>query len=558
MSSVGSSDGSSSSSGSGDVVRRNREDYEKKEAELVKKQAKEIRRLNEQHYDEVEKLKNDYQAQMDDLRKRTGQDINHRDHKYQKDMEDMRGLYRKQLQTQADNNQSQSEALRKSTKNDLEAERTNANQRNADLTDQYEKSLNRSESQFHDGLEQARAAQAQALQDNHDKLQRHYDKETDAVKKERNQRVGGLQKSFNDYRQATTQRDRDMELRHFQEQQRSSDNLIRAVNKARLAQHDQEEYLRQGFNDGLNAQRERYDKQMAREREAASLSRDQLRSTVGNRIDNQVNRLKREKEDLKDSNVRAQLQMEQDKRHEVGIMADAYRKNMLDFQDQKERAVKSANDRVHKNSEHIRAELGKQAVETNRYYRSEEDLQNRVHRQAYDQQKRDNEVRQAQIKDLADQRVKKLYDINTEDKARMTALAEENHEVSQRSQEERLKALRSAMETDKQIAVNNLQEHLQKQELAHSERMAAMVSKYEKQIQQLKDQLAREEKRSDENLKRYTEEMQRQNQMSIDQVESKNRNRMEQIQQQHSEELRALNKRHEERLDQVLSEVKKA
>jgi len=117
--------------------------------------------------------------------------------------------------------------------------------------------------------------------------------------------------------------------------------------------------------------------------------------------------------------------------------------------------------------------------------------------------------------------------------------------------------LRSNLEADKQIAVNNLQEHLQKQELAHSEKMTQVVGKYEKQIQMLKDELMKEKRVNDDNLKRSTEEMQHQHKLSMDQVAQQNRDKLRQMDTHHSEELRSLNKRNDERLDQVLTEIKK-
>ncbi len=67
MSSVGSSD-SSNRNESTEVQRRNGGEAKKSESELVKKQARELRRLNEQHYADLERLKENHQSQMENLR----------------------------------------------------------------------------------------------------------------------------------------------------------------------------------------------------------------------------------------------------------------------------------------------------------------------------------------------------------------------------------------------------------------------------------------------------------------------------------------------------------
>ncbi|MGZ3723692.1 MAG: hypothetical protein ACXVA9_12205, partial [Bdellovibrionales bacterium] len=86
MSSVGSSDSSNPSRAQEETIRKNREASQNAESDMVKKQAKEIRRLNEEHYAEVEGLKQAHQAQMNDLRKATGTEITERDHKYNSDV----------------------------------------------------------------------------------------------------------------------------------------------------------------------------------------------------------------------------------------------------------------------------------------------------------------------------------------------------------------------------------------------------------------------------------------------------------------------------------------
>ena len=160
MSSVGNSDSSASSTAQqNDVVRKNREEYRGEEAEMVKKQSKEIRRLNEEHYAEIEKLKNEHQAQIEDLRQDAHKEINARDHKYQQEIEDVRGLYRKQLQTQADDSQRQTQALRKSTVLSADQEKNSNEQRFAKLTSDYGQQLDVREKGYEQSLQNARGEQ---------------------------------------------------------------------------------------------------------------------------------------------------------------------------------------------------------------------------------------------------------------------------------------------------------------------------------------------------------------------------------------------------------------
>ena len=140
----------------------------------------------------------------------------------------------------------------------------------------------------------------------------------------------------------------------------------------------------------------------------------------------------------------------------------------------------------------------------------------------------------------------------------MAELEAQNHTATQQAHQDDMKALRATLDDDKRGSMVGLRDQLQKQEVQHTERMAQVVAKYEKQIQTLKDQLEHERRGNDTNLKRSVEEMQRTHKTSIDQLESQNRDRLHQLNVQHNEEIKEINKRNDEKLNQVLAEVKKA
>ena len=557
MSSVKGSDSSNSSREQDAIVRKNRETSQNNEAEMLKKHQREIRRINELHYSEIENLKKSHENQMNELRKMTSEDINARDHKYQKEIEELRSLYRKQQQTQADDNARANEALRKANTNDKRQAQEHKESRIEKLTSDYDKGLKERESVYEKNMAESREQQQNAIRTNREKLERHYEEHAKSLRDERNKTVGGLQKSYDEYRNNAESRFRDQELRHFQDQQRASDNLIRAVNKERLAKQDSEEILRQGFEDGITKTRDRYEKRASQERKLASMARDDLRSDVNSRINDQVLRLEREKQDLKDANVRGEMKMKQENERTINNVMDAYQRNVENYKEQRDAAVRQANDANHKDIAMIRKDYDEQATANNRLHRQMDEERNSIHKKAFETLNRDYQLRNENTKSIADKRVKELYEVTSAEKARLTELQIDNHTASQRAHQDALRQLRATMEQEKLTAVTNLQEQLQRQELQHSERMAQTVSKYEKQILGLKDELIKQKKYNDENMKRMTEDMQRQHKLAMDQLDQQNRDRMRKVDNQHAEELRTVNKRNEAKIDQIMAEVKK-
>jgi hypothetical protein len=282
-----------------------------------------------------------------------------------------------------------------------------------------------------------------------------------------------------------------------------------------------------------------------------------MKHSAVDRVENQVRRLENEKEDLKQNKVRNELQLKQQQGREIKNMRDAFQDNVNNLAEQRDAAVNQSNQRNRTDVHVVRKEMGKQLVDTNRFYRERMEESNRINREAYETIKSDFDDRNTQTKSNANQRVERIHGESEESKARMIEQQEQNHMQNQLSKHEEMKKLRAVVDSEKNQAVRRVQEQMRKQELQHTDRMAAVVNKYEKQITGLNDQILRERKIGEENLKRTVEEMQRAHQASIDQLDSKNRDQMRQAQATHGEQLRSVNKRHEAQIDQVLTEVKK-
>ncbi len=555
MASIGSSDGSNNRSD--EIVRRNREEYQTQSSDQTKKHQKELRRLNEQHYAEVEKLKSDYNARMKSMAGASKDAISERDYQYQKDMEDMRAMHRKQIQSLADESGRREDTLRATTDSDSNFNRKNTQERFDKLSDDYMKQLREREDIYQRGIAESREAQQKAVSDNRNKLEAHHNEEMSAMRNDRNETVGSLQKQYKDYRDNAEGRIKSQDLKHMQDQQRASNDMLRAVKRERDLRVESEQILRDGFQDGLQETRGRFEEAKKKEQNATNSALSNMKTSAIDRVENQVRRLEQEKEDLKETKVRNELQLKQNQSREMRNMRDAFGDNMRDLAEQRDEAVRQANSanrddvlKVHKN-------LGKQLVDTNRFYRERMEESNRINREAYENIKGDFDGRNAQTKSIADQRVALIYDQSEQAKARMIEKQQEDHSAQQVSKHDEMKQLRASVDSERNAAVRSVHDQMRKQELQHTERMANVVNKYEKQITALKDQMMREKNLADENLKRTVEELQRAHKVAMDQVDARNRDQMRQASAVHSDEVRQINKRHEAKLDQVITEVKK-
>lgn len=554
MSSVGSSDGSNRQD---EVVRRNREDYRKNESEMIKKHKQELRNISEQHYQEIESLKKAHAEQMDSMAKHSNDTISERDHKYNKSIEDMRGMHMKQLKATAEETNRREEALRRASQGDNTQAKAQNDARFEKLSEDYKNNLIKAEQAHQESIKEGRESQQQAIAENRAKLEQAFQSQNDSIRDERNEKVKGLQNQLSSYRENAEGRLKDQEVRHFRDKSRDSQNLMRAVGKERQARQDNGEILREGFEDGLNTQKERYEKAMKQEREALQMSSSDLKSTVNARVDGQVNRLEQEVMDLKESRAREGVMQKHQANREIANIRESYGKNIENAMDQRNEAVRASNERVAKDVSKVRDEMGKQMTENGRFYRGRMEEQNRIQRNAFENMAGNFDSQLEATKAHTDQRVKTIYERTEEDKQRLIQLQQEGHQASQSQMRDQVREAREQADNEKQIAIRTMQDQMRKQEMKHTERMNQVVNKYEKQVQSLKDLVLKERKSGEDNLKRTVDELQRAHKLSIDQLENKNKEQVRQMTNMQSEEIRSVNKRHEEKLDHVLAEVKK-
>lgn len=554
MSSVGSSD---SSNRQDNAVRRQREKSQANESELIKKHKKEMRRIAEIHNQELEKLKETHAQQLEELKGETRDRITSRDMKYHKDVEDMRDLHVKQLKQHSEDAARREDTLRKTYESDIEGREHRNDARFERLSKDYSTQLNKNQKQTEETLVNSREAQQDAIQNNKRKQEAAFEKQLKALNDYNNNKIEDLQNKYTDLRQQTDQQLREQEVKHLQDNHHANENLLRAVNKERDVRLEQEQSMRDGYNDSIETMRERFEGAAKKQRDAQEVASLNMKINAVDRIENHIRRLEQEKEDLKDKNINDSVRANHEKNREMNQLRDAMGKNIENWKEQRDEAVRTSNERTAKDVSQVRDELGKQLTDTNRFYRGQMEERNRINRMAYDNLVGDFESRQAHTQNVTNERVKKIHELSEEERARMVKQQGEIHTLTQRQHMDEIKEVREEMEGDKQAAVLRLQDQIRKQEVQHAEKMNLVVSKYEKQIQTLKDQMLRERNLAEENLKRTVDDLQRVHKMAIDQVESKNRDQLRQMTVRQSEELRTVNKRNEEKLDQVLAEVKK-
>lgn len=555
MSSVSSSSGSS---GQDESVRNLREEYRKKEAELVKKQNKEVRELNARHTAALDKKDRMHSASMDEVREKGKESITQRDVKYRKEMDEMRNMHSKQLEKLMLDNQQKLDIQRKTAGSEVKQAHLGKEDRIKELHDRYENQLALESKKYHDLATEMHEDQRETLVKTREQLAKEHDKEVTNLLDERNERVA---KSNNDYRtlrEQTNSRVRNQEIRHMQDKARMADAHMDNIRRESFAHGEIQESTKDGFDESLNILRHRM--QAARDRDARNQTEinEDFKEKVDGRIDNQVNRLEQSLEQARGDNIKTRAQNERNKNIQISNIRDAYQTKFDYLEKARQDTLRQSNEINSENINKMRGELDKQAIDTGRYYRQQMEVENFKNRKAIDEMKSDAVIRQNYTEEKAENRIDKIRTdaLSTEERGNKNYQA--NLEILKSASDEEKQELRLHLNKQKDTAVSSIKSNAQKQEVENQRRLDEIVNKYEKRIAEMNDRIVREKRMQENHEKTLVNSLKRQHDTEKEALRIQFEEQNKQSNMARDRELQDANRRHQEKLNDVLNSVKKS
>jgi hypothetical protein len=559
MSSVNSSDSSLSSSPSNrDDVRKTREEDKKNEAEMVKRHAKEIRRLNETHAQEVENLKASHDKQVEEIQKNARESISERDNKYQSEIDGIRAMHRKTLQGTMEDSQKRDELYRDTINREGDSRATQSDERLNTLKEQFSRENRDRDQELTQHLNQYRDDFQTGMKSQKDALDKAHVKETDSIRNERDQKVAHLQGQFDSYHKNSESRLKDQQVKHVQDMQRSSDNSMHELAKERTDRSESEEKWLNANSGSLADIREHYNENNAKNRQSYDDAVDRIKDNYNKHVEPEMQSVRNQYQNLKDKSDRDQRALEFKTAREKAQFRDSYSKNIDNYKMQRDEAVRTGNERRTMDIDNLNTRNDKDMVETHRFYNQKMDDQNRRLRSEYQNINGDFKARNDQVTSMADLRVRNILDTTEEEKQRLTRQQGEAHDVMRRDQADTLRTIRADTDAEKAEAIDRVKEQAKQKEVDHSERVAQMQQTHQRDILNLQDQLMRERKSGDDSLRRTIDDMSKAHKTDLDQQMTKYEEKIRNLQNAQSEELRRVNRAQEEKLSQLAAVQRKA
>lgn len=555
MSSVSSK---SSSSGQDESVRKAREEYRKKEAELIKKHNKEIRALNDKYVSEIDTKDRKHAATLGEARKKSQDSLTQRDMRYRKEMEELRAMHSKQLEKLMEDNRQKLAADNKAARLEVKQANLGKNDRTQELHDRYARQHAEESQKFSEKLEELRQDQKETLTRTREKLNESHDKEIESLRDNSNETISKLKNEYRQLRQGTTEKIRGQEIRHMQDKARMQSSHMDNIKGQAESHNTIQKVSREAYQDGIKDVRHRMAQAREQDLENQSMTRQQFQADVEGRIDSQVNRLERDLAKARNANAMRQAQQKRDLNRQMQNMQDSYQEKYNYLENARKETLRQSNEINAQNVREIRGEADKQMATTGRYYMDRMEVENFKNRQAIDNLEKDFALRQGYTAEKAEERINRIRSGANVNEQKLRENFQANIDVMKQASDEEKREVRMAITKDKNTALQMMKEQAQKQEIEHQRKVTDIISKYEKRISDMNDQIMREKRLRDQREKTLISNLRKQHQNEIDALKLQQEDQNKQAKVAHEREMRDTSRRNQEKLDEVLRAVKKS
>jgi hypothetical protein len=554
MSSVNSKTGTS---GQDESVRQAREDYRKKEAELIKKHNKEMRALSEKYVSETDRKDILHANNLRTAREKSQESLTNRDMKYKKEVEELRNMHTKQLEKLMLDNRDRLNTQVKTSRQEVKQANLGKSDRVDALHSRYQEQTAEQSKKFTETLADIREDQQATIRNTREKLSSAHEEEVERLQDDRNETVADLKTEYRTLRQNTDQRLRNQEVRHMQDkakiQSASMDNLHRESEVHNKIQ----DISREGFQQSVKDLRQRMASAREKDLENHNSVTGSFKASVDDRIENQVNRLEQELSVTKKDSVLDKSEVERKAKQQVNTMRDAYQTKFDYLERARAETLRQSNEINAQNLKHMQAEADEQMMNSGRYYLTRMETENFKNRQALDTQENEFKLRQDYTAENAAQRIERIRGESDDKERKLRENFQANVETLKTSNSEEQKDLRTVLHKDKIGSLQQMKSQLQKQEVEHQRKVSEIASKYEKRIADMNEQFMREKRLRDNKEKHVVGDLRRQHANEIEAVKMKYEDQNKQTSLSHDREMKENARRNQEKLDEVLRSVKK-
>lgn len=531
-----------------DELRNQREEYQNREAENTKKQKKEVRRLNQSHDKELEKVKAAYEEKIEDLRKNSREQLTEKDQSNIAKVESLRKLYSDSMTKK----QTESEDLRQSQNQAYQAqiakERDISENQKILMKQQFDESLKDNNRDFEQFSTQARDEMQKSLSKSREKLSERHRLEMGEMVKDRDQTKLADEKKYREMRNYLEGQVKDQASRSRMEKARAEESWTGHYNNKQVEMGEIDKRRSEELKFEKGRIQEKFKDVYEKRAEELGDAFESFKENVDDRVENQLRAIKQENQNLKSGEVarvntlRRLTDLEKDSLvHDYELrmkdQADVSRGQMEALREINRTKIQEA---VDKNSEVLNGATlrfkSNQIIENNRHVEDRERLVSEKN-SAIDG-----------ISKRSQSRIDKILKGSVNEQKIQNKLHNEGINSLKESYQAELGKQRETQLEQLRDTYARMEVRLKETELKNQTKLENTVNNYEERLGQMKDQYEAEIKKQAQAYESRIGNMKKEYEVGVKTEEVKSQTKLQDIQNVHEKEMDRVERRHQEQM----------
>lgn len=340
----------------GEIESRNRSEASRREAELNKKHASEVSRMQQEHYEKLKALEEAYQNQMSVQREASKEAMSSRDLKYQQEMDELRKMNREKIMGLTGSYEERLARSKENTQRIMESDRkTNETQKKV-LSENLLGEIRRKDKMYQESLEKSQQEQKVGMSHEREKMDEKHKQEVHLISNERNETVERLQDDVRNLGRSKRVEEKEFKNKLFETQKKNENVFGYELAKERSTNSDQQKLTKEAFDNSLEIMQKRYGEAMYEEQMRNEDNADNFKDEVTNRQQGQLSMLERKLRDSKDGAVRNSTETKRLSDLEKQHLMENIKNNLDSMEKTRQAALADSNA---KNAQNIREILKK-------------------------------------------------------------------------------------------------------------------------------------------------------------------------------------------------------
>jgi len=554
LSSIAGSSGSDA--GQIDKVRQTREEYFNRESDLIERHKRQVKKMSKQHQSEVQQISKNHERLLKDIKTRNLEFLSEKEKGHLNDISELRSVQLKQVQKRKIEADQKVRNATRTANIQVENERFSSKNKIDNVRDLFREREAKQQKNFYRQSTQNLKKQRLAIRKNITNLGAAHKKELQIQKELTERQIADLKKQNRELRENSYTRLKSQNLKNSNDRDGLTKNFMIQLKQNELKAIEQRNAMHKGYKDSLKKAQKQFEEVKQRDRENEKVTFQNFKSTIDDRVNNQVKSLENKNTELKNMNVVNQHKTKKSADRQLGIKQDAFEAKVDFFQRQHKASIDQIKENSARDIRSVRKETADVLRHVSRTYRKKMIFHEENSKDAFATIKENMKLQNDQQRLEANKRVNSVREIA---KAREFQLIEDfsTKLVSLKNQNEKEKSdLRYRLTQEKEIAIKAVVKQLKELEATSSRNKGITRKRYEGQIATLNQNNRKEKLNRDGHNKRLLTNVQKSNKSDLAAADTRNKERMSQMKDRHDQELKRMSLKHQKQVTTILDTIK--